>query len=183
MLTKRAFIYFVGYMRHNLKIEVQDIYLDTRYIKVTDWSVYNPQLALTNRVLKMLVPGREMPVITTLPASDSLIYNSKILKLSKVVEDLPDGLWEVTYSICPNEKLFDKVYHFRTAVLNNRLHGTLAKYFNCRQTLYEKDFVQALLMLKALRANTIDNYNSIKAYELYSDIERTLNNIDTKLEQ
>lgn len=170
-------------MRHNLKIQVQDIYLDSRYIKVSDWSVYNPQLALTNRVLKLLIPGREVPVITTLPASDSLIYNSRILKLSKVVEDLPDGLWEVTYSACPNEKLFDKVYHFRTTVLTNNLYGMIAKSFTCKQTSYDKDFVQATLMLKALKANSIDNYNSIKAYELYSDIQRTLENVRTKLDQ
>jgi hypothetical protein len=97
------------------------------------------------------------------------------------VEDLPDGLWIATLSVCPNEKIFTHVYHFRTVVLEQQLMGYMAKVLGgCIHSEVNGILINCLLKLKALKGNTIDNYNAQKAYDLYAEIEQTLNSLAIK---
>lgn len=164
-------------MAHQLKIGVEDILQDPNYIRVIDWSEYDNRMSVTNRVLKIDIPLYNVYKLVNLPQSGSITYSSKSLKLSKVVEQLPDGIWRFTYSICPNERKFVVYTHFRTVQLENRIMQLVAKGL-VNETI-KKEFqpmlTECLLNLKALKSNSIDDYNSHKAYELYQETERIYN--------
>lgn len=168
-------------MAHELKITVEDVFQDLNYIRVADWSVYDKYLAVTNRVTKVEIPGQQTFKLISLPQGASFAFTSKSLKICKRIEPLPDGLWIFTYSICPNERKFTKVYHFRTVQLENALYGYMAKVLGgCIESEVNDILVQCALKIQALKTNNIDNYNCQKAYDLYSEVQSSLNSLSIK---
>lgn len=165
-------------MAHKLKIAVEDMLQSVNYIRIIDWSDYDTRMAVTNRVLKVEAPGEESFKLITLPQAGSISLTSKSLKLSKELIALNDGLWVFTYSICPNERLYNKVYHFRTVALHNKIMGFAAKVM-CSQTDKEvlMCLVNCLCSIHALKANSINEYNIQKAYDLYKETERAFGNL------
>lgn len=163
-------------MAHLLKIIIEDIQQDPNYIKAIDWSVYDTKLPVTNRVMKVNVPGHNTSRIITFSQSGSNTYSSKSLKLSKQIEVLPDGLWTFTYSVCPNEKKFTVYNHFRTVELTNKLMSLIAKPndFSSANRELPEACMECLLMIKSLKTNTLDRYNLNKAYDLYNDTDRII---------
>jgi hypothetical protein len=171
-------------MAHQLRIQIDDILHDANYIMAIDWSIYDAKLPLTNRVMKVDIPGEPQYALVPFTASGRNSYSSKSLKLSKQITHLPDGLWVFTYSICPNERKFTQVSHFRCVQLQNSIYAGIAKLMGTRHYTPEIQGLLAtcLLNIKALKANTIDQYNIQKAYDLYSDTERIYNNINKTIE-
>lgn len=168
-------------MAHKLKLVVEDLFQDPTYIRLVDWSVYDSRIPVTNRVIKLEIPGQERFKLVKLPVSGSFPFTSKSLKISSQVEDLPDGLWVATLSVCPNEKIFTHVYHFRTVALEHQLFALMGKVLgNSIKSEVNGILIDCLLKLKALKGNTIDNYNAQKAYDLYAEIEKALNSLAIK---
>lgn len=169
-------------MAHKLKIVIEDIQQDLNYIRAVDWSVYDERMSLTNRVMKVEVPGQEDFVLAPFPKNSSTTYSSKSLKLSKNIDALPDGFYVFTYSVCPNERKFVIVNHFRTVDLHNRIMGVVAKLMGCNITQTQTDTLTAcLLNVSALKANVIDEYNVQKAYDLYGEAERKFTHLYNQL--
>lgn len=168
-------------MAHKLKLVIEDLFQDAKYIRLVDWSVYDTRIPVTNRVVKLEIPGQANFKLVKLPVNGSFPYTSKSLKICSQVEDLPDGLWIATLSVCPNEKIFTHVYHFRTVALECQLMGFMGKALgHCLQSEVNGILIDCLLKLKALKGNTIDNYNAQKAYDLYGEIEQTLQSLAIK---
>lgn len=166
-------------MAHKLVIVIEDIQQDVNYIRAIDWSDYDKKMSITNRVMKVNVPGEEVFKLVPFPQGESISYSSKSLKISKTIEPLPDGLFTFTYSICPNERKFVIVNHFRTVALENTVMGVLAKVMGtCRG---EGDVLNALvtclLNIRSLKSNSIDEFNVDKAYDLYAQTEKLINNL------
>lgn len=168
-------------MAHKLKIEVEDIHQDPNYIRFIDWSEYDDRIEVTNKVCKVEIPGEENFKLVRVPTNGSIAYNSKSLKLSTDIQNLPDGLYVVTFSVCPNEKVYTVVYHFRTVALEARLMAYVGKALNDTITSEVNNIlVDCLLKVKALKANCIDNYNVQKAYDLYCEITDSINSLCLK---
>ena len=74
-------------MAHKLKIAVEDILQDPNYIRFVDWSSYDTRMDVTNRVLKVSVPGQNDFTLANLPQSDSITYSSKSLKYKMTLRD------------------------------------------------------------------------------------------------
>lgn len=167
-------------MAHQIKIIVEDIQQDKNYIRVVDWSVYDNRMPVTNCVLKVEAPHNEFKIVP-LTRGGSNTYTSKSLKLSNLVEPLSDGMWKFTYSICPNERKYSIVYHFRTVALQNKIMGLAAKVINGEVPIsITETLTSILLTVMALKANSIEDYNTEKAYELYADAERKFNLLNAK---
>ena len=167
-------------MAHQIKIIVEDIQQDKNYIRVVDWSVYDSRMPVTNRVLKVEAPHYDFKIVP-LTQGGSNTYTTKSLKMSNVVESLPDGMWKFTYSICPNERKYSTIYHFRTVDLQNKIMGLAAKVINGEVPVSIVEALTSILLtVMALKANSIEDYNTEKAYELYADAERKFNLLNAK---
>jgi hypothetical protein len=165
-------------MAHQLKLQIEDVFQDTRYIRVVDWSVYDKRLEIKNRVVKVEIPGQDNFKLIKLPTNESFAYTSKSLKISTQLEDLPDGLWKFTISVCPNEKVFSIQYHFRSAALEARLMAYVCKSISsCVEPEVSALLLECILKMKALKANSIDAYNVQKAYDLYTEIETAISSL------
>lgn len=165
-------------MAHKLKIEIEDVFQDDRYIRVIDWSEYDKMFEVTNRVFKVEPPDTGEFKLINLPTNDSFIYNSKSLKLCKQVEPLADGIWTFTLSVCPNEKRFAKVYHYRTVQLENRLMSYMSKILGgCLSSDINDKLIECSLKIKALKGAMLDEFNFHKAYTLYNEVWKTINSL------
>jgi hypothetical protein len=165
-------------MAHNLQIEIEDIFQDERYIRVVDWSQYDKMFEVTNRVFKVEPPESGDFKLVNLPTNDSFVYSSKSLKLCSQIEPLDDGIWIFTLSVCPNEKRFTKVYHFRTVKLENRLMSYMSKVLGgCLSSEVNDTLIQCLLKIKGLKGAMLDEFNMHKAYTLYNEVWKTINSL------
>lgn len=93
--------------------------IDTHNFKtigIADVSIYNNDIAVENVLIEITPPGFKNSVSPFFMAKGLNIYNSNNVGLTKSsceeeLIDLPDGLWKIKYSICPNDKLFiEKIY-------------------------------------------------------------------------
>lgn len=173
-------------MSHNLKIEIEDAWEHPSYIRVNDWSEYDRVLPASNRVLKVEIPGIEGFSIVPFPQGSGYVYTAKSFKIATEVCPLNDGLWTFTYSVAPNEKVFTKVYHFRTVVLEEQLDALLACMLTSDLTSEDKaandrSLIECLLMLKSLHSSNISPLNSGVAYSMYGRISRGINNLQNAI--
>lgn len=117
-------------MTHYLDIIVEDRLLNTTFIDVFDRTVYNSRIPVENAVLKVEVPGKSDFVLPRFTRGDLNTYTTRSLKFYKNVKEtfeLPDGIYTFTYSVCPNELLYCKVIHFRTANLQKKLNELIVQ--------------------------------------------------------
>ena len=93
-----------------------DIYIDRQLLNpnllvVKDASYYNPDIEVTNAYLEILPPGFRENLLIEVDPRFIEILDSNSLNLTSPCKDnslseLPDGLWTIRYSICPNDKLY-----------------------------------------------------------------------------
>lgn len=92
-----------------------DIYVDKvlnpKILVVKDASWYNPDVPVTNAVLDLQYPGSTQYVHIPVGRGFSYIINSNTLGITNTTQssnltELPDGLYTIRYSICPNDELF-----------------------------------------------------------------------------
>ena len=87
------------------------VVLDHKYLTITDLSVYNPDVPVTNSVLRITIPNWSKYVEVPFEPNSVLNVTSNLLLLSQTADPvlllpLPSGLYEIRHSICPNDKLF-----------------------------------------------------------------------------
>ena len=85
--------------------------LDLKYLTITDLSVYNTDVPVTNSVLRITLPNWNKYVDVAFTPNTVLNVNSNMLLLSQVTDpellsNLPSGIYKIRHSICPNDKLF-----------------------------------------------------------------------------
>lgn len=89
---------------------------DFKTIGIVDTSWYNPDIVIKDATIEIFPPGYTYAASPFFMTKALNIYNSNGLGLTKAsceeaLVDLPDGLWKIKYSICPNDKLFiEKVF-------------------------------------------------------------------------
>ena len=173
---------------HHIKEFVQDSNLDAKRLIVSDVSAYDLNLAIKDRTCFIQPPGYD-PVEVILPTSGTASYSSKALGISKEVCVLPDGLYAVTLSVNPNSRVYDVVYHYRTAYLEQQLCSILSKkllgYYNqnvdCRgdllNTRIEKDAMAIMILVEGLRGS-MDIISDLKAAdEQYNEARKILDRL------
>lgn len=89
---------------------------DFKTLGVVDTSWYNPDITVETPTIEILPPGYTVAASPYFMIKALNVYNSNGLGITRAscegdLVDLPDGLWKIRYSICPNDKLFiEKIF-------------------------------------------------------------------------
>lgn len=119
---------------------------------IKDMSVYNPMLPVTCSQLTIKVPGFTYTKTFELLPEFELLVNMGNLGLQNVndssnLHTLPDGAYEIRYSINPNDKLFVEYVYFNVNKLYKlyieKVTHFLAK--KCDMTIKQKEDMIELL--------------------------------------
>lgn len=143
-------------LKHILQLDVPDTACEN-VLKVIDMSAYlsNDVLPVTCPQLSIIVPGMTQPVFftTDLPKNFSRIFTAIDLEIGTSAEQaIPDGVYKISYSISPNDKVYISYYHLRTTMITNRYYAELCKLHlgDCEPTAEEKQKVNDLRFIKML---------------------------------
>jgi len=112
---------------------------------VKDVSLYNENLPVTCGLLEIKAPGFTYVVNTEVERDFEQKVTMSFLQLqsqgAKYNNPLPDGNYEIKYSINPNEVLFVEYNYYSTCNLYNNYISQLCDYFNksCELTQAEQE--------------------------------------------
>lgn len=93
----------------SLDFDVLDI-LNPKILYLKDASVYNPDLEVEQPILQIKMPSGEQ-LIKNITENFDLAYNSTDLGITttsivNALVELPDGIYVIRYSICPNDEMY-----------------------------------------------------------------------------
>lgn len=135
--------------------------------------------------LQIKLPGSNLKYTFDFNFSKTNIFNSYSLGYSSSNEtdclvDLPDGLYTLTYMICPYDELFEVVYHIRQCTAWCRWETFLKNSFDSCLDLspeVEKLLNRIEYLLKGAKAFA-DDCNPEKAIELHQKAVELLNRLE-----
>ncbi len=172
-------------MISQLDFYIEEI-LNPKVLIIRDASFYNPDIVPTGAQLTVQYPGSDRYV--TIPVSTNFTYtiNSNTLGITSVLTseglvELPDGLWTIRYSICPNDELFVEYTFLRNT-------KQLIKYYNlfcsleiqkCNKKEYEKELEKLRLIKQKIDAAKYlaDCEKFTQSLELYDAVCILLNEL------
>lgn len=152
--------------------------LNSKLLIVQDCSWYNPEILVTNGKLDIKFPGSDLFFTVSVGKDFKYVINSNTLNITNVLDfkslkDLPDGIWTIKYSICPNEELFVEYTFLRNTkqlIKWQNLYCNL-KLEKCNKKDYEKE-LQNIRKIKDLidaAKYLADCGKYEKAMELYNE--------------
>jgi hypothetical protein len=157
------------------------------HLYVVDTSYYNDNLPVTGQTLEILGPGRNEPVVKYIKQKHfSVVFNSTSLGITPkgVQSELPDGVYEIHYSISPNDKLWVTYYFAKADAIKERLYKKYCAQFSGNKSkkaqesaLKKLDYIEQLI--KAYKAQAEFLADKEKAIELYQEADRLLDQIES----
>jgi len=168
----------------NLQLNVEPLETcDCKTLAILDTSYY--PVTPTNPTLVIEMPGF-VPVQFNFVVGQVNTYNSYSLGLSTIntvdsLIDLPDGLYMLTYSVSPNDQLFETKHYLRTCQIEYKFAQKFAKTVNYCETdsKYMRKLQQIEVLIEGAKANA-KVCNPLKAVELYKKANELLDRLDTK---
>lgn len=116
--------------QHQLFLEIPNT-ANPRIFRVVDASVYTDLIQVENETLEITAPGFNQPVVIH-PSNEnfSLALNACALGLQSQNCDsssdvLPDGIYNIKYSVAPNSKVYVEYSHLRVTQFINRYNQKL----------------------------------------------------------
>lgn len=105
-------------MISRLSFDIADTH-DFKTLGIVDTSWYNSDIKVETPTIEILPPGYVRAVSPYFVPGALNIYNSNGVGITQAsceeeLQELPDGIWKIKYSICPNDKLFIERYFLRT---------------------------------------------------------------------
>lgn len=167
----------------NLQLNVEPLETcDCKTIAILDTSYY--PVAPLNPTLTIEMPGF-VPILFSFVTGQVNTYNSYSLGLSSsnTIEnlmDLPDGLYTLTYSVDPNDMLFQTKSYMRTCQIEYMFAQKFARTVNYCETdsRYMRKLQQIEVLIEGAKANA-RVCNPTKAVELYRKANELLDRLDT----
>lgn len=100
---------------------------DDKTLGFLDTSIYNPRIIIQDPLIEITTPGFKIPSRPRVEPKSLNIFNSNNLGLTKASCEenmiiLPDGLYKIRYSICPNDKLYIEKYFLKTSRIESRVN-------------------------------------------------------------
>jgi hypothetical protein len=153
---------------------------------VQDASIYDSNFPVTNIILEIKPPGQSCFIPFTLLAGwCSKTFNCVDFNLCCIGDDvsvLPDGIWEIKYSIDPNVSTMIEANHMRVCQLMSTYIKTIGVFLSnkCNYNKKEIESIEKeLLNIKNLIDNSIfaaeDLLDNSSAIELYNEASLRLN--------
>lgn len=171
-------------MISQLDIYIEKI-LNPKLLIVKDASWYNPDVAVTNAKLDLQYPNSTSYVNIPVGKNFTYMINSNTIGLTNVsrsdaLAELPDGIWTIKYSICPNEELFVEYTFLRNVKQLIRYHNLFCQIEieRCNRKQYSEDLetirgIKDIIDAAEYLANDCGKYE--KAIELYDYADGLLN--------
>lgn len=171
-------------MISQLDIYIEKI-LNPKLLIVKDASYYNSDVAVTNAKLDLQYPNSNEYVNIPVGKNFSYIINSNTIGLTNVtnseaLSDLPDGLWTIKYSICPNDELYVEYTFLRNVKQLIKYHNLFCQIEvdRCNKKQYLEDLkkireIKDLIDAAQYLANDCGKYE--KSIELYDYADSLLN--------
>jgi len=128
------------------QLEVQEIPTGScKTLRLADNSNYLASVTVTNALLEITPPGASCPVVFEVEKDFSKTVNSASLNISPTqsyndLVPLPDGPYEIKYSINPNLKVYVEYTLFRNCRLVDKYAGAICSLFNDRSKISHKEF-------------------------------------------
>lgn len=120
-------------LKHVLQLDIPDTACEN-ILRIVDASIYAPKhlLSIGCERLEVTLPGFTQPVYITEDLEEGFSVNLNANDLEIVCDNpahvtLADGLYTITYSICPNDKVSVTYYHLRTTCAMNSYYKELCK--------------------------------------------------------
>jgi len=117
--------------KHQLSLEIPDTN-NCLVLRLFDTSIYAENLSVTCETLAITPPGFNEPVFISVDSEFNLTLNSCDLKLQtvncgSVSQCLPDGIYTISYSVSPNDKVFVEYKYLRVCQILNVYFNELCK--------------------------------------------------------
>lgn len=137
-------------------------------------------------IIEIVAPGFNIPVqIAFIPNSVNVI-NSSLLKLTggSVYADLADGLYWITYRICPYDKVYKTKVYLKTTILEYRFENSLltldnSPYWKIDDPEIQQKVTEYNIAIQTAIANT-EVENTTKANEYYKLANNIVNSLVSK---
>lgn len=116
--------------KHILRLRIPSM-TDEGVFVIEDISTYDSVLPVSCETLQVTTPGAMSSTLVTVSRGFRSVLNActvGILPGSSCGDScpaLPDGLYNVRYSVSPNDTVFVEYYHMRTTRAMNRYHNLL----------------------------------------------------------
>lgn len=177
-------------MAHLLNLYIPDSDSDCRVLDIWDISEYQHGYAIQEPTIKIKIPGSDCYYYPVFKVKGRSHYTSNTFSLTSAtcaadLVDLPDGIYEVTYSLCPEDELYYTVKFMRTCATECRIMTELSPLIGSGCTkVYDTfgkdittqritDLYHYLSILKAAKAD-------VKGFK-FTEAEYKLNDVCTKL--
>lgn len=155
--------------------------LDTKTLTVIDKSIYlcdDPE----KPVLEVLIPGNTKPILVPFRPGVANVINSHQLNLSCGDNyNMPDGVYRLTYRICPQDSMYIDKYYLKTDILEYQLDYLLLQIISYKDI--DKNLKKAFdnIYLYILSAKAHARAGNIKeASNLYQRAQKEINKITCK---
>lgn len=171
-------------MVSKLNINIIDTH-DFKTLGIVDVSWYNPLIKIEDATIEITPPGYKLPAKPAFSPKSLNVYNSNGVGLTNAsceeeLIDLPDGIWKVKYSICPNDKLFIEKFFLKTDKLQCKYNQAfLSLDLKCSNCSGDKEKRRQLdqieFFIKAAIAASNDQ-NAKDAHDFYVKADKMLSN-------
>lgn len=125
-------------------------------------------------------PGIKNSIIEINSDSIGLTENCNI---NEEFANLPDGVWQITMSVCPYEELYNKKCYLKTTQIECKLQDILLRFDDCG-CLPDKEFKNLIvdidILLQSAKAE-VSICNIENATKKYNQALKLLNQIEKKL--
>lgn len=168
-----------------LVLNIQDTN-NTKTFRIVDHSDYNDKITIKEGYLSIVPPGFDETKSFKVTPGFNEVFNSSLLgilpaKTFKQLADLPDGLYQINYSVPPTDKLSVEYFYFRTNKLLNKYYETLCSLYSNRKNFLVKDFgerkkelVWIRILIETAKFAAEDKHDSDLAVELYNEASELL---------
>ncbi len=118
-----------------------------KILKVVDNSIYNPNILVENAILEVTLPGYTCPVIFNVTPGFVLLLNSSSLNIAPASNyaallPLPEGIYNIKYSIRPNNQLFIEYDYLRNCQQFQRYIVACCAFFDKKCTFCDNDVIK-----------------------------------------
>jgi len=175
----------LGIQENTLDFEILPI-KNPKHLVIFDTSDYMELPKRPN--IRITLPGYTKPIILPFKKNGINKYNSNHLqgnKASLKLNDLPDGLYKISYHIYPDEEQYVEKYHLQTSIFNRNysqflLNMELSDCSLKNDHQIKNSLIEADLFMETAKAH-LDEGNLKTAQEFYKRANILLEKLTKKL--
>lgn len=174
-------------MPTKLSLDIQDT-SNPKTFRVVDHSEYNDRINIKEAYLSIIPPGFDQMKSFKVKPGFSEVFNASILgilpaKTFKQLTDLPDGLYQISFSVPPTDKLLVEYSYFRINKLLQKYFNHLCKVYENKRNFPIAEFAekkQELIWIKILidssKYAAEDLHDTHLAIQFYNEASELLGN-------